>query len=425
MVQKKRKVLLSFNGDRDPHNISPKTSQSSDGPILTLLKLRSFDAVHLFFTPDRKEAADITNKVIGVQFPSIQVTPQPVSLTDPTSYQEILSELRRCIPGIIRSYAATDYYISLSSGTPHMHASWLLLVAGGEIPAQLLHVRDPKRIANGQDPLTEIDPRSSWFPHIAAAKPASSFHPALKAEDIEQAIHDAGIIGSDETIQYIVEMTAQAARTDETIMILGESGTGKEVLAQFIHYMSSRRVKKLVPLNCAAIPDNLVESELFGYDKGAFTGATNRKPGKFEDAHKGTLFLDEIGDMGLGAQVKILRAIQQKEITRLGGNQPINVDIRIIAATNRNLSELVKKGLFREDLYYRLNVVMITLPALKERKEDIPRLVQYFIRRFNVELKKEVKGVTEDAVEKLSLYSWPGNVRELENVVKRAMVECK
>ena len=233
------------------------------------------------------------------------------------------------------------------------------------------------------------------------------------------------IIGTSPKMQEIYKMIGQVAPSDVTILLRGESGTGKELLARAIYQHSLRSNQPFLPVNCAAIPDTLLESELFGHEKGAFTGATLRRIGKLEQCQGGTIFLDEIGDMSLSTQAKLLRVLQERSFERLGGRETIKVDIRFIVATNKDLEEAISNGNFREDLYYRLNVVSITIPPLRERKEDIPELVSYFIKRFNRELKKEIAGITPGAMEKITSYGWPGNVRQLENVLKRAMVLCQ
>ncbi len=225
-----------------------------------------------------------------------------------------------------------------------------------------------------------------------------------------------------EKMHEVSSLVVRIAKTDSTCIIGGESGVGKEVVLNMIHALSDRKDFPLIKVNCAAIPETLLESELFGYEKGAFTGAYQRKPGKFELANKGTIFLDEIGDIPLLLQSKLLRVIQEKEIERLGGSHPVKVDVRIIAATNRNLEEEVKKGAFREDLYYRLNVVTINVPPLRERKEDIPLLIDFFLKKYSIKHKKNVKGLTREARDVLVKYDYPGNVRELENILERAIV---
>jgi transcriptional regulator with GAF, ATPase, and Fis domain len=206
------------------------------------------------------------------------------------------------------------------------------------------------------------------------------------------------------------------------VLIYGESGTGKELVARAIHYNSYRQDKPLIPINCGAIPGELLESELFGYEKGAFTGATALRLGRFELANGGTVFLDEIGEMSPALQVKILRVLQEREFERVGGTRTIKVDVRIIAATNKNLEELVANNRFREDLFYRLNVIPINLPPLRERKSDVPLLVTYFIERFNAEKKRQIEGIDAVALDRLVQYHWPGNVRELENLIERVAI---
>jgi transcriptional regulator with GAF, ATPase, and Fis domain len=212
------------------------------------------------------------------------------------------------------------------------------------------------------------------------------------------------------------------ARSNATILIRGETGTGKELIAGAIHHNSPRSARNFVKVNCAALQENLLESELFGHEKGAFTGADKQRIGRFEQSDGGTLFLDEIGDMSPSTQAKILRVLQEHEFERLGGTRTLRVDVRLIAATNRDLSAMVAAGQFREDLYYRLNVVSIETPPLRERKEDVQALAIFFIKRFSGELKKKIDGLETDALKLLMRYNWPGNIRELENAIERAML---
>lgn len=232
------------------------------------------------------------------------------------------------------------------------------------------------------------------------------------------------IIGSSSTLRDMLYICQKASKSTSTALIRGESGTGKELIAKAIHNNSSRKHKPFVRVNCAAIPENLLESELFGYEKGAFTGALKNKPGKFAIANEGTIFLDEIGDMPLSMQVKLLRVLQEREIESLGAIEPQKIDVRVIAATNRNLENMIKEGKFREDLYYRLNVLSIQLPPLRDRKEDLSLLVEHFIEKINNKLNIGIKGIQKDALIHLYDYSWPGNIRELENVIERAMNLC-
>ncbi len=223
-------------------------------------------------------------------------------------------------------------------------------------------------------------------------------------------------------MKKLVEIVHQVAPSQATILIMGGSGTGKEVIADMIHKFSPRAERPMVKVNCAAIPETLIESELFGYEKGAFTGAAGRKEGRFEAADKSSIFLDEIGEVPPAVQVKLLRILQEETFERLGSNKTVKVDVRIITATNKDLAAMVKQGRFREDLYWRLNVISLQLPSLKERREDIPNLVQHFINRFSRKNGKEMKGLESKAMEILLGYEWPGNVRELENVIERSVV---
>jgi phosphotransferase system HPr (HPr) family protein len=252
---------------------------------------------------------------------------------------------------------------------------------------------------------------------------------SAKAEYLEQELlrtkktnkSFANYIGRSGRVVDVLAMAAKAAESGATVLIRGESGTGKELVAEGIHYASARSTGPFIRVNCGAIPSTLLESELFGHEKGAFTGAVRRKLGKFELADKGTIFLDEIGEMDKHMQVKLLRVLQQREFDRVGGETTVHVDVRIIAATNRNLEEMVRQGEFRDDLYYRLNVIPLFLPPLRERVEDIPLLTESFIERIAQQVQKPVRGITPEALEILMAYKWPGNVRELENIIERVI----
>ncbi|HSB77637.1 MAG TPA: sigma-54 dependent transcriptional regulator, partial [Candidatus Methylomirabilis sp.] len=228
-------------------------------------------------------------------------------------------------------------------------------------------------------------------------------------------------IGATQAMQDVLSAVEDVARANTTVLLLGESGTGKEVFARYIHALSPRAGGPWIAVNCAALPGELLESELFGHEKGSFTGAVATKVGKFELATGGSLFLDEVGSMRLDLQAKILRALQEREIERVGGTRTIKIDVRVIAATNRELKKAVEEGTFREDLYYRLNVVPITLPDLKDRQEDIPLLANHFVQKFSQESNPSIREISKEAMAILLSYSWPGNVRELENIIERAV----
>lgn len=244
-------------------------------------------------------------------------------------------------------------------------------------------------------------------------------------QELKKRFHPSNIVGESKRMQDVYDTLQLVSKTKATVLLRGESGTGKELIAHAIHFNSDRAEKPFIKVSCAALPETLLESELFGYEKGAFTGAASTKVGRFELANSGTLFLDEIGDLPLSTQVKLLRVLQEREFERLGGTQTIRVDIRLIVATNKDLEKEVRESRFREDLYYRLNVVPIFLPSLRERREDIPLLVNHFLEQACKENKKNVKYISDQAMEILINYAWPGNVRELENAVERAVVLSK
>lgn len=264
--------------------------------------------------------------------------------------------------------------------------------------------------------------------NAALKEKSGSGHFGLKKVDSEAAICPTkaykygDIIGQSNKMDEIYALIEKVAETDSTVVITGESGTGKGMIARAIHNRSDRREKPFITINCGAIPENLLESELFGHTRGAFTGATSSKPGKFELAKGGTIFLDEIGDMSTNLQVKILRVLEEKEFEQVGGSKTLHADVRIIAATHADLEELVKKGEFREDLFYRLYVIPIEVPVLRERRSDIPLLVSHFLIEFNRKNNGDVEGVSQSAMEIMKGYSWPGNVRELKNMVERMVV---
>jgi transcriptional regulator with PAS, ATPase and Fis domain len=241
-------------------------------------------------------------------------------------------------------------------------------------------------------------------------------------EELGRRYEFDNIIGRSGAMQEIFATIMRVAPTRATVLLAGESGVGKDLIARAIHFHSPRRDRPMVKINCTALPENLMESELFGYEKGAFTGANTTKPGKFEQADTGTVFLDEIGDVPATIQVKLLRVLQEREFERLGSNVTRHIDVRVIAATNQDLREALEQGTFREDLYYRLNVVPMNIPPLRERKEDIPFLANHFIRKLAPDSGSRVESITDAAMDKLLSYHWPGNVRELENVIERSLV---
>ena len=241
-------------------------------------------------------------------------------------------------------------------------------------------------------------------------------------EEIDRSSMFDEIVGASKPMRQVLEQVQKVAASSSTVLILGETGTGKELIARALHRRSKRAARPFVRVNCAAIPQSLIASELFGHEKGAFTGALQRRLGRFETADGGTLFLDEIGDLPMETQISLLRVLQEREFERVGSNHPISIDVRLIAATNRDLSAAVAAGTFRQDLFYRLNVFPIVIPPLRERAEDIPVLVEYFIGRMAKDIGKNIRRIGKDTIEKLRAYGWPGNIRELQNVVERAVI---
>ncbi len=299
------------------------------------------------------------------------------------------------------------------------HASFVLMTGNASVRTAVAAMK--KGAENYLQKPLDLDELSSVV-HRAAERAALSREAARLREEVSDRYSFDRIIGDHPTMQQLLKRVAQVAPSRATVVIHGESGTGKELVASAIHHGSTRSDGPFVRLNCAALAETLLESELFGHERGAFTGAAGQRQGRFEQADGGTLFLDEVGEIPMAVQVKLLRFLQERELERVGGNRTIQVDVRIVAATNRDLSERVREGAFREDLYYRLNVVAIEMPPLRSRRSDIPLLATFFLRRYARENDRSLRGFSPEALGQLVGYSWPGNVRELENVVERAVV---
>jgi len=247
---------------------------------------------------------------------------------------------------------------------------------------------------------------------------------SFRVDEVDRTSMFEEIVGASQALQPVLARVAKVARSDTTVLIMGDTGTGKELVARAIHRRSVRGARPFVSVNCAAVPRDLIASELFGHEKGAFTGATQRRLGRFELAHGGTIFLDEVGELPMETQVALLRVLQEREFERVGGSAPIRVDVRVIAATNRDLQVAIEAGTFRGDLFYRLNVFPITVPPLRERADDIPLLVEYFIDRYARKAGKTIRRVNTRTLDHLRAYPWPGNVRELQNVIERSVIVC-
>jgi transcriptional regulator with PAS, ATPase and Fis domain len=414
------KILLTFTGFHDPYAVGLIGQEEQPGPILSLVSARTFDRVVLFSTPNTEKNTAATEKALRSLHPELPVEVRDLPLVDPTDYLAILKGLRAHLQDICEAAPQAQFFVAVASGTPQMHACWVLLTASGEIPARILHVRPPRFVSKEQPLVSEVDLSSSEFPlvraNVGAIEPAESLPPA----DVETALRQLGIVGDHPAVRNAFEMAATLANSTAPIFILGETGTGKELFARFIHRLSGRPLDRFVPLNCAAIPKDLVESILFGHKRGAFTGATNDQIGKFDQADGGTLFLDELAELPLPTQAKLLRVLQDGVVEPLGAKKPHKVNVRVIAATNQDVRKAIRQGKFREDLYYRLNVGEISLPPLRERRSDIPKLALHVLDRVNTTLKKP-KRLSPDALRRLQQHSWPGNVRDLENVIERSV----
>jgi formate hydrogenlyase transcriptional activator len=292
---------------------------------------------------------------------------------------------------------------------------------------KISEMRNRRLIETAQDGILILDAETGpckAFSEIKALKDQlDANHVYFRQENIKRHRMDH-ILGQSDGLKYVLFRAEQVAPQNTTVLILGETGTGKELIAAAIHNLSPRQNRPLITINCAALPGNLIESELFGREKGAFTGADTRQVGRFEIAHRSTLRLDEIGELPLELQAKLLRVIQYNEFERLGSSQTIKVDVRLVATTNRNLEEEVRKGRFRQDLYYRLNVFPITVPSLRQRKEDIPLLAQAFTERYAKKLGKQITSIQKETMKALQDYPWPGNIRELESIIERAVILC-
>jgi len=415
-------VLLTFTGFHDPYFKGLIDQEEQPGPILSLLTTRSFDHIFLFDTPNtQRVTAEIKEAITKIHHGS-EVHVLQINLSDPTNYEEIFGGLRTHLHRILEEFTAARFFVAVASGTPHMHACWVLLTASGEIPARILHVRPPHFVTKQHPLVTEVDLSSREFPTVRFQdRPVPVEESQL---DVNSVRWKLGIIGDHPTIQRPLEMGAMLAPSQAPILILGETGTGKELFARYIHRLSGRPREVFVAVNCAAIPEDLVESLLFGHKKGAFTGAINDQVGKFDMADKGTLFLDELGELPVLAQAKLLRVLQDGLVEPIGQAKAHMVDVRIVGATNRDLRKLVRQGKFREDLFYRLNVGEIKLPPLRERRSDIPKLALHILDRLNGSLRRP-KRLSAEALSRMQTHNWAGNVRDLENVIERSVRLCR
>ena len=408
-------ILLTFTGFHDPYSKGLIAEEDQPGPILSLLRVRTFDAIYLLTTPNTESNTAGTLQALDTH-PAVQRITVP--LNDPTDYAAILAHLRVITQDIVERHPGAEYFISVASGTPQMHACWVLLAASGEFAARILHVRPPRFVTAQAPQVSEVDVTGSHFP-LVRARPFPGEDDGERGLDVQQVFTELGLVGDHPKLMTALNMAATLAPSTAPILILGATGTGKELVAQFVHRMSGRPADRFVALNCAAIPKDLAESVLFGHRKGSFTGATSDQVGKLEQADGGTLFLDELGELPMAAQAKLLRVLEDGLVEPIGGRKPKKVDVRVIAATNQNLSKAIQRHEFREDLYYRLNVGEIKLPALRDRRSDIPKLALQLLDKINGTLKRP-KRLSQAGLIRLQRQSWPGNVRDLRNVIERS-----
>ena len=410
--------LLTFAGHRDPFVVADGEIVR-DGPVLDVAQHRRFDAILVLSTPTTTTNAEDLKARLRERHSKLEVEHARLAIPDPIDYETILKALRQILSERLPRWGSDNIYVSVASGTPHMHAAWLLLVAGGELPARVLHTRPPQYVTQNKPAVEEVDFSNTVFPTVSA--PAHSHTIPSPPADLNSALEKVGLVGSHPSLRETIRVAAQVADAAVPVLITGETGTGKELLAHLIHHLSGRPNDRFVTVNAATLDGDLVNSTLFGHEKGAFTGATNRRSGAFERADSGTLFLDELGELPADTQAKLLRTVQDGTFERLGGGEQLKTSTRLIAATNRNLKEAIDDGEFREDLYYRLNTIKLPLPPLRERRSDIPLLVRRFLDEMNEKYDRSVR-VDSSTMDQLRQAPWPGNIRELRNALERAVL---
>ena len=416
------RILLTFTGFHDPYSRGLIGDEEQAGPILSLARSRSFDEIVLISTPNTEEHTKATAAALAAAVPLPAVRTIYLLLQDPTDYRAILAALRGEVLTMVNEAGDAEISVAVASGTPQMHACWLLLVASGELPAKILHVRPPKFVTKDRPLVAEVDLSAAEFPEVrySLRRP----EPSVAATDPQAAAALLGLVGDHPKLRSVIDAAAAIAPAAVPVLIQGETGTGKELIARLIHMLSGRPTDRFEPINCSAIPNELVESTLFGHKRGAFTTAIQDQPGKFELADGGTLFLDEVGELPLPVQAKLLRVVEDGEVEPLGARKRLKVNVRVIAATHRNLRRMVQLGSFREDLYYRLNVAEIKVPPLRDRRSDIPKIALAVLDRINSSL-RHPKRLSAEALIRLQRQRWPGNVRDLQNTIERSVWLCR
>jgi len=449
------RILLTFTGFHDPYSKGLIGEEEQPGPIITLAREMQFDRAILFSTPSTSTHSVGTRDALGQVSPETAIEIYDFPLIDPTDYEAIRQALQSWITKRGGCGSEDEFFVSIASGTPQMHVTWLTLVASGELPAKILNTRPPRYVTKDKPLISEVEVFPQPFPlartsvgrtdmdRITARAPLGrSFPLAARKEpgpdegvphrvggtftqltqpDVGKAAQVVGIIGEHPEFLKILQKASLLAPTRYPVLILGETGTGKELLARFIHHLSGRSADTFVPLNCAAIPKDLVESTLFGHKKGSFTGAHEDRKGKFDAADKGTLFLDELGELPIEVQPKLLRVLQDGVVEPIGEAKGHKVNVRIIAATNANIDKAIKTGRLREDLFYRLKVGICHLPALRERRSDIQKIALYVLERVNASV-RHPKRFSREALAWLMGRQWSGNIRDLENTIEGAAI---
>jgi DNA-binding NtrC family response regulator len=429
------RTLFAFVDLKDPYMLTGVAGEQRPGPILSILDAQPFNTVVLFYTPETRAHAMRTWAALGARAERYHVVKRELPVSDPRDYPAIMGALTPHVIELAGDGETQNNFVNASGGTAEMRAAWYFLAATGMLRARLLHVAPQGTLYGPADvsevPIDELrrPSRARDFgvlfsrsysraePSYAEAAPA----PPRREDELDAALRELGIFIGSAVSRLEAERAATAAPTSLPVLILGETGTGKERFARLIHRLSPRRGTNMVTVNCGGIPHELVESFLFGHRKGAFTGAISNQQGKFVIADDGTLFLDEIGELPLAAQAKLLRVLQGGEVEPVGAHQSTRVDVRIIAATNRDLRAEVAAGRFREDLYFRLETVTLKLPPLRERRSEIVPLALALLEHINKQTPRP-RMLSRTALRRLEQHDWPGNVRELENVLQRSVL---
>jgi len=423
-----RECLITFCGTRDPFRGMNEQGDNIDGPILSFLKVSFFQKKYynkVVILPTSgtlenvKELKTEIQKLSGEEITADSCQPYK---GDPLSYIEIMKYLRTVLPTIYKENSNTNFTVFIASGTPQMHACWLLIAASAEFKVNIVNLRD--KIFEKSGRMVKVNLDNPGFPLIKTDFSQLLQHPIPQTE-IQKAVKEVGIAGNSPKTDDLIKMAQMYAKIDYPVLILGESGTGKELMARLIHTLGQHPELSFVAVNCAALPETLIESELFGFIKGSFTGAQHDKTGLIEQANGGTLFIDEIGDMPLSTQVKLLRVLNDKIVRKIGAkeSESVKVNFRLICATNQNLHERIENLDFREDLYYRISLLILKIPPLRERHEDLDmiakHILKYEVERLNLPISHQLN---DTVLQKLTSYNWPGNIRELDNVLKRALL---